>query len=139
MGNTDHTKNKYENILDYYTNYYKTYINILSNPKYTKRVCFVNYRELINKQTCFEYLNNTFKTQNINIILKDENKVIDTLGRPAKNNGVQVSNSAEALSSYRNTKKKVFKEIIKKNKQLFLKFDKSILVFFEGITKLNNF
>jgi hypothetical protein len=139
MGETDHTRNKYENILEYYNNYYKTYMNILSNPKYNKRVCCVNYRELINKQTCFDYLNNIFKTQDINIALKDANKVIDSLGRPAKNNGVQVSNSDEALNSYRNIKKKVFKEIIKKNKQLFLKFDKNILVFFEGITKLNNF
>ena len=38
MGETDHTRNKYENILEYYNNYYKTYMNILSNLKYTKRM-----------------------------------------------------------------------------------------------------
>ena len=108
-----------------YNYYYSTYINLINK---NKNVIFLDYYKIIDKETCFNYINS--KLEKYNLYLESNNKLIETLNKSSKDHGNPVKNSDEALKSYLSNKLLVKKFIIR-NTNINKDVNNQIIKYFE--------
>ena len=118
-------KNIYKNAIQLYNYYYSTYINLINK---NKNVIFLDYYKIIDKETCFNYINS--KLEKYNLYLESNNKLIETLNKSSKDHGNPVKNSDEALKSYLSNKLLVKKFIIR-NTNINKDVNNQIIKYFE--------
>tara|TARA_B100000123_G_C25522822_1_gene337456 strand:- start:1 stop:471 length:471 start_codon:yes stop_codon:yes gene_type:complete len=135
----DETKIRYQynNILEYYNQYYLTYKSILEMSEFKDRVLFLDYGKIIDKANIISYLGDKLSYFKIKI-LKNEH-VINVLNKPAKNESTCVKNSDEAFKKYVVIKKNIYRNIVKNKSRIDKKINKDILLFFENKHKLYDF
>lgn len=139
MNDEKHILPAYESFSEFYYQYYRTFWNILEDPKYKRRVVFVNYEKIIDKSTCFAYID-TILRQRFDCNIKSYNHVITELGKPSKRHHATVNNSDEALQSIRGNKKKIYKELMSQDVKILKNFDNAIIEYYEHPKKrLNEF
>ena len=92
-------------------------------------VIFVDYYKLINKDTCFEYLNQ--KLSPLGIKITNREKMMKELNKPAKNHGKCIQNSNMALQDYISNQELV-KQFIIKNTNLNRNINTKVIKYFEN-------
>ena len=132
MKDPKHIRQKYDSFLDFYYEYYRTFKNILEDPKYNGRVIFVDYGKIIDKNICFEYLQSKLAQLQECPQLVSQDHVLIKLSEPSKKHHTTVANSDEALKSYKPNNKKIYRELMRENNRLCRNFDTSISRFFES-------
>ena len=118
--------------MDFYYEYYRTFKNILEDPKYNGRVIFVDYGKIIDKNICFEYLQSKLAQLQECPQLVSQDHVLIKLSEPSKKHHTTVANSDEALKNYKPNNKKIYRELMRENNRLCRNFDTSISRFFES-------
>jgi len=86
-------KKEYRNIILMYNEYYNMYIDLINNYK---RVIFMNYYDIIDKEKSRKYINK--KLYMFNLSIKRNNNILYILENPSKKHGKSVKSSNEALS-----------------------------------------
>ena len=90
----------FPNIVELYNFYYINYMSILNRYN---NVVFLDYAKLIQKNTAYDYVNNTLRKINLYISSKPNFDI--QLMKPAKSHGSNVKNADEAAVQYMDTKK----------------------------------
>lgn len=118
-------KKMYKNIILIYNEYYNMYIQLINAHK---RVIFMNYYDIINKENVVKYITNKLFVYNLSI--KNNHNIFSILDKPSKRHGKSVNSSNEAI----NKKNKCINKInnCEKNKLIINKhFNYKIKKFFE--------
>jgi hypothetical protein len=118
--------NKYKNTVQLYNYYYSMYMFLI---KQNKNVMFLDYEKIINKDTCFEYIN--LKLENYNLHLSSKAEIIKVLNKPSKTHGNPVNNSDEALELYLKNQTLV-KTFLLKNTHMHKDVNQNIIDYFEN-------
>ena len=100
--------------------------------EHNSNVVFVDYYKLINNETCFDYLNQ--KLLPLGIKIKNREKMMEQLNKPAKGHGTCIQNSFMALNKYMTNQELVQNFIIKKT-NLNCSIDKKVIEYFENDEK----
>jgi hypothetical protein len=130
MKDPKHIREKYDSFMDFYYEYYRTFKNILEDSKYKGRVIFVDYGKIIDKSSCFEYLQSKLsKIYECPQLLSKEH-VWNKLATPSKKHHTTVANSDEALKNYKPNNRKIYRELMKENNKFCRNFDKSLERFY---------
>ena len=115
----------YNNIIEIYNEYYNMYIELINAHK---RVIFMNYYDIIDKENVVKYITN--KLSVYNLFIRNNNNIISILHKPSKGHGKSVKSSNEAI----NKKTVGYNNInnCEKNKLIIKKhFNYEIIEFFE--------
>jgi hypothetical protein len=123
-------KYKFNNIIQLYNLYYTMYMDIIEK---NSNVIFVDYYKLINKDTCFEYLNQ--KLSSLGIKMNNQEKMMKELNKPAKNHGLCIQNSNLALQNYISNQELV-KQFVIQNTNLNHTIDTKVIKYFENADSL---
>lgn len=118
-------KLKYKNIIEIYNEYYNMYIELINAHK---RVIFINYYDIIDKENVVKYISNKLFVYNLSI--KSDHNIFSILDKPSKNHGKSVNSADEAI----NKKNKCYNNInnCEKNKLIIKEhFNYEIREFFE--------
>lgn len=106
----------FPNMIEVYNFYYTNYLSILNQ---FDNVIFLNYEEIINKSTSYDYLNAKLQKINLRVLSKDDYYL--ELSKPAKTHGTSVSCAAEAKNQFKKNN-----DIVKRFVQKIPSFNKSI-------------
>lgn len=98
---------------------------IKNNPN----IVFVDYYKLINNETCFDYLNQ--KLLPLGIKIKNREKMMKELNKPAKNHGICIQNSNLALKNYMSNQELV-KQFVIQNTNLNRNINTKVIKYFEN-------
>ena len=115
----------YENCVQLYNYYYCMYTHLINN---NKNVMFLDYYKIINKETCFNYINS--KLEKYNLHLESEEKLLQTLNKPSKSHGNSVKNSNEALKIYLSNQS-IVKSFLIRNTKIHKDVNSKIINYFE--------
>jgi hypothetical protein len=117
---------KFHDIIQVYNLYYSLYMSIIEKKS---NVIFVDYYKLINKDTCFEYLNQ--KLSPLGIKITNREKMMKELNKPAKNHGKCIQNSNLALQNYM-LNQQLVKNFVITNTNLNNTIDRKVIKYFEN-------
>lgn len=117
---------KYKNMVQLYNYYYSMYMFLI---KQNKNVMYLDYEKIIDKTTCFDYVNSKLEKYNLSLLCKEE--FIKALNKPSKNHGHPVNNSDEALDSYSKNQQLV-KKFLLKNTNMSNDVNEIIIQYFEN-------
>ncbi len=120
---------KFNNIIQLYNLYYTMYMDIIEK---NSNVVFVDYYKLINKDTCFEYLNQ--KLSPLGIKVNNREKMMKELNKPAKKHGKCIQNSNIALQNYL-LNQELVKQFVIKNTKLNHTINTKVIEYFENDEK----
>lgn len=84
---------KYNNIIEIYNEYYNMYIELINAHK---RVIFVNYYDIIDKENVVKYISNKLSVYNLSI--KSDHNIFSILDKPSKYHGKSVKSADEAIN-----------------------------------------
>ena len=90
----------FPNIVELYNFYYINYMSILNRYN---NVVFLDYAKIIQKNTCYDYINTTLRK--LNLFISSKPKFDNQLMTKAKSHGSHVKNADEAAAQYIDTKK----------------------------------
>ncbi len=117
---------KFDHIIQLYNLYYTMYMDIIEK---NSNVIFIDYYKVINKDTCFEYLNQ--KLSPLGIKVNNREKMMKQLNRPSKTHGKCIQNSNMALQNYLLNQELVKKFVIT-NTKLNHTIDTKVIQYFEN-------
>ena len=86
-------KKEYNNIADIYNEYYDMYMKFINEYS---NVIYLEYNNIVNKNTSYEYIKQKIEPFSIPMVSKEE--FMKILSMPSKNHGNPVNNSDEALT-----------------------------------------
>lgn len=115
----------FQNIIHLYNSYYNSYMGLLTSKH--KNVIFFDYAKIIDKDTGFDYINGKFG--GLGLVLQNNDKFIEILGKPAKNHGFSCKNSDDALAHYL-PNQLLYKKIIQEQTLISDFVDEDITEFF---------
>lgn len=84
---------EYKNIIEIYNDYYNMYIELINSYK---RVIFMNYYDIIDKNNVINYIKN--KLFAYNLYIKNDHNIFCILDKPSKDHGRSVKSSQEAVN-----------------------------------------
>ena len=115
---------EYESIISLYNSYYNMYIKLINN---NERVIYINYYDIINEKSVFNYISNKLLKFKLNI--KKNNNISSLLNKPSKDHGNGVGSSNEAIEK----KKKCTNEMNKLENRIIINkyFSQRIKNFYE--------
>lgn len=120
---------RFKNIIEIYNLYYTIYMDIIEK---NSNVVFVDYYKLINNETCFDYLNQ--KLLPLGIKIRNQEKMMEQLNKPAKQHGACIKNSLFALNKYMYNQELV-QNFIMKNTNLNSSINNQVIDYFENDDK----
>ena len=123
--------NPYKNVVQLYNYYYSMYMFLI---KHNTNVIYLDYEKIIDKDTCFDYINSKIEKYNLQLSSKEE--FIKVLNKPSKNHGNPVNNSDEALESYLKNQTLV-KTFLLKNTNMYKDVNQKFIDYFENYNGLS--